>query len=142
MAKVTRDVPIGFERETTGTAVMRFAGGKGGKGSWDPEKWTANIHEDKWVQQFGYKGGLVEAPPTTDHMSLLLIDMFGENFYNGGKLSLKLINPMYHGDKLRFILKVKDKVPEGKNLRIVMDAKIQKEDGTITGVGTASCLVD
>ncbi len=141
MAVATRDTEIGYELPSLSkTAVMRMAGE--GRTDWDPEKWHDNIHEDKYAQRWGYKGGLVEGDIVFEHIIEGLIDFFGEGWYRSGRITVKVCNPTYAGDKLKTGARVREKVIEGSKVRIVLDVAIEKEGGQKVIVGTASALVD
>ena len=96
-----KDLEIGYELgPVTKMAVMRFGGGTLGPASWDPNKWKSDVHEHGWAREHGYKGGLAEGPPALDHIILMMIDLAGKAWYGSGKITMKFINPMYHGDML------------------------------------------
>jgi hypothetical protein len=144
LVKASRDLPEGFVllTITKGPCPMRVSGFA--KGGWSRDKWKDNIHEDMYATQMGYHSGLVEGPIAWEFVFMeSLINFFGpERFFTTGKVSNKTSGPVYVGDVLVGKARIKEKLPEKGGIRIVLDTRVEKLDGTLVRIGTASAVVD
>ena len=58
------------------------------------------IHSDEIAKKFGFKGALVPGVAVYGHLTLPLVDRFGENWLEHSVCDLRLIKPAYHDDRL------------------------------------------
>jgi hypothetical protein len=143
LVKASKELPIGFVllTITKGPCPMRVSGFA--KGGWSKEEWKDNIHENSYAQRMGYDRGLVEGPIAWEFVLLeSLTNFFGpENFFSTGRVFNKTCGPVYVGDVLVGKARVKDKITEDSGTRIVLDTRVEKLDGTLVRIGTASAVV-
>ncbi len=143
LVKASTDLPIGFVLLTThrGPLPMRVSGFA--QGGWSKELWKDNIHVDAYAERMGYRGGVVEGPITWEYGILdTLVKFFGpESFFTSGVVDVKVCGPGYLGDVLVGKARVKEKIPEDGGVRLVLETRIEKLDGFLSVVGTASALV-
>jgi acyl dehydratase len=143
LVKASPDLPVGFVllTVTRGPCPMRVSGFA--KGGWSRKHWKDNIHEDGYAQRMGYGGGLVEGPIAWEFALLeSLTNFFGaESFFTTGRVLNKTCGPVYVGDVLVGKARVKEKSPEGDGVRMVLDTRVEKLDGTLVRIGTASAIV-
>jgi acyl dehydratase len=143
-AKPTRETEVGAELEsvvkTFTIEVMkdfeRIAGLARGMGA-------ENFHSD---QELARTAGLRE-PIASAHMSIsymheLMNKFFGHDWVKGGNLNVKFIRPVVAGDRIVYKGVVKDKVPEGDKVRLMLEVWAENQRGQKTAVATASGLVD
>lgn len=142
--RATKDVPEGLILPVDVRPPIPFRISGWDTGGWHKDKWKTNIHEDEFAHSKGYDGGLVEAPIVGEHGILeLLVNFFGpEKFYTGGRWDMKLTGPTYMGDKLVGKARVAMKEPQNGGVRTTLDLRVEKEDGTLVQVGTASAVVE
>jgi acyl dehydratase len=143
LVKATKDLPEGFVllTVTRGPCPMRVSGFA--KGGWSKEQWKDNIHEDGYAKRMGYGGGLVEGPIAWEFALLeSLTSFFGaESFFTTGRVFNKTCGPVYVGDVLVGKARIKEKVPENDGVRVVLDTRVERLDGTLVRIGTASAIV-
>ncbi|MFC2058954.1 hypothetical protein ACFLTS_04845 [Chloroflexota bacterium] len=141
--KASKDLPDGLVilTMTKGPCPMRVSGFS--HGGWSLNEWQNNIHEDGFSQKLGYAGGVVEGPIAWEYGQLeQLVNFFGaERFYTSGVADVKVCGPTYLGDTLIAKARVREKVPEDGGIRLVIDTRIEKPDGSLVNVGTASALL-
>jgi len=102
-----------------------------------------NIHTD---DETARKAGLPKAVAQTRYVLAAticesMLDIFGEGWIRGGKISVVFPRPIFAGDVLTFGGKVKDRVPEGPYMRVVFDVWLEKENGEKVISGEASGLI-
>ena len=66
------------------------------------------IHSDEIAKKFGFKGALVPGVAVYGHLTLPLVDRFGENWLEHSVCDLRLIKPAYHDDRLVLSLSEED----------------------------------
>jgi hypothetical protein len=138
----TPNLPIGteFPNQVTGPCPMRVSGHT--PTGWDASKWIDNIHSDDYAQRLGYERGVAESPVAMEYATLLtLVEFYGADvFFSTGKIFVKVTGPVYVGDHLIGKFRVRDRWTEGAYYRTVLDVRIEKSDGSLCQVGTASAL--
>ncbi|MBI4308186.1 MAG: hypothetical protein HY684_05205, partial [Chloroflexi bacterium] len=123
-------IPVGYRLPSKKwTAAFRL--------DWN-EHWQRNMHRD-YAKEYGYKGGLVEGDIVFEHVIEMLLQFFGEPWYGEGEIEVKVL-PIYEGDVLTTVAVVRDKVEEKDGVRFALDVRMEKPDGQLGIVGTASCL--
>jgi 3-hydroxybutyryl-CoA dehydratase len=101
-----------------------------------------SIHTDEaWARQKGFRGPLAQGMMSTAYISELMMNLLGEDFVKGGKMSVAFIKPVCAGDRLTIGGVVKDKVREAEGTRIVVEVWCENQFGEKVTVGTASGLV-
>jgi acyl dehydratase len=143
MVKATKDLPAGYELPVHTVLVRKFRyATESSDGRWPADLWRDSIHTDEYAQELGLEGGIAEGPIIFE-MALLetLVNFFGESFFSSGVVDAKFTAPVYLGDTVAGKAKVRQKVVDDSGTRLVLDVQVEKQDGSLTIVGTASALV-
>ncbi|MFC2016243.1 hypothetical protein ACFLUF_00845 [Chloroflexota bacterium] len=133
----SRDIPIGHELEprvfhATQDKLRIYFGG--------PNK--ASRHTDfpaAW--HTGIPRVVVMVNHIAEYMGAMLVRFFGEG-YIGGHLDWLAIRVPIEDDTFTIHMVVKDKVEEGKRMRILLDMWVDNQHGDKAIVGSASGMVD
>lgn len=100
-----------------------------------------SIHTDaEWARKKGFAAPLAQGMMSTAYVSEMMTAFLGEGFVKGGKMSVKFIKPVLAGDTLTMKGRVREKLPEGRRTRIVVEFWCENQDGVKTMVGEASGL--
>ena len=100
-----------------------------------------SIHTDpEWARRKGFRAPLAQAMMSTAYVSQLMMQLVGQGFVKGGKMSVSFIKPVIVGDTLTVRGRVKSREPEGGNVRVTVEVWCENQDGVKTMVGTASGL--
>jgi len=100
-----------------------------------------SIHTDaEWARKKGFRAPLAQAMMSTAYVSQLMMQLAGQGFVQGGKMSVAFIKPVVVGDTLTVRGRVKSREPEGSNVRVTVEVWCENQDGVKTMVGTASGL--
>ena len=109
-----------------------------GEGVWP----DANIHSDAAAAQAeGLSEPVASAPTIFALITRAMMSCFGKGWVEGGKSSFKMISPVYARNFLTAKGTLKEKRPEGAQLRYVFDVWVEDEDKRKVVVGEASALV-
>jgi acyl dehydratase len=103
-----------------------------------------SYHTDRdEARKLGFPEIVVQGMLSTCLISQALANAFGEGWYAGGRMDVKLVNVAWGGERLRARGKVREELPEGDARRRILEVWAEKEeDGrTPVTVGTASALV-
>lgn len=101
-----------------------------------------SIHINEEVaREAGYRGTLAQGLMSADYLSEMMAEAFGRGWIQGGRLSVKLIVPVYAGDEITAKGVIKEIIPEGEAQRVVVDVWCENQRGQQVTVGTASALV-
>lgn len=100
-----------------------------------------SIHTDpEWASKKGFRAPLAQAMMSTAYVSQLMMQVAGEGFVKGGKMSVSFIKPVVVGDTLTVRGRVKSRETEGSKVRLTVEVWCENQDGVKTMVGTASRL--
>jgi len=100
-----------------------------------------SIHTDpQWAREKGFKAPLAQAMMSTAYVSQLMMQLAGEGFVKGGRMSVSFIKPVLVGDTLTVRGRVKSREPEGGKTRVTVEVWCENQNGVKTMVGTASAL--
>ena len=135
MPASTKDIKIGYELLPPEDWIAKDAF------DWPEDKWTDNIHQDTYAKSLGYKGPVIVGWATVQTVIKMLLDFFGESLFSKGKIFWKTIHPVYPGNLISTRAKVVGKIPDGKNVRILVEFYQTNEDGQKVIVGNASASV-
>ena len=101
-----------------------------------------NIHtDDETARRAGLPGAIAQGRYPVGYLSEYLLAFFGTGWIQGGKLEVSMIKPIFPGDTITLRGKLKDKIQEGKAVRLSLDVWIENQKGDQTTVGTASGIV-
>jgi len=96
------------------------------------------IHVDEeYAKTTPFKGTIAPGYQCMAYISELMAREFGEGWYVGGTLDLRLTRPVRPGDRLFTRAKVVDKKEEGDKKIVICDVRITNQNGEDVMVGTA-----
>ena len=100
-----------------------------------------SIHTDpEWAQKKGFAAPLAQGMMSTAYVSEMMVQLLGEGFVKGGRMTVKFIKPVLVGDTLTLHGCVKAKHDEGERTRVVVELWCENQNGEKTMVGEASGL--
>jgi acyl dehydratase len=100
-----------------------------------------SIHTDpEWARKKGFAAPLAQGMMSTAYVSEMMVQLLGEGFVKGGRMSVKFIKPVLAGDTLTMHGRVRDKLREADRTRVVVEFWCENQDGIKTMVGEASGL--
>ena len=103
---------------------------------------NANYHTNKEAAiELGFEVVVVGGRMTMSYLGDLMDKRFGKGWYQGGKLDIKFTNIVWPGDRVIARGVITDSVSENGGTRAKVAIWMEKEDGTVAIVGTASALV-
>lgn len=94
-----------------------------------------SIHDDKTAQKLGFRGGTVAGSIHMDQFPPILLRVFGERWFETGRLSTYFLNATLHGESVRTIAETPEPLADADvQVRVTME----RDDGTPVLEGTAS----
>ena len=100
-----------------------------------------SIHTDaEWARKKGFAAPLAQGLMSTAYVSQMMVDLLGEGFVKGGRISASFIKPVLAGDTLTMHGAVKSKDADGAHMRVTVEFWCENQQGVKTMVGTASGL--
>jgi acyl dehydratase len=102
-----------------------------------------NYHNDlEEARKLGFPDVVVQGTLSTTFISEMLTNRFGGGWFEGGRMSLNLVNVLWGGEHLTARGEVREILPEGPRRRALLNVWTEKDDGTRTLAGTASAIID
>jgi len=102
-----------------------------------------NYHNDlEQAKKLGFPDIVVQGMMPICFLSELMTRRFGEGWFAGGRMDVRLVNVLWGGDggaAVRGV--VREYAPEGARRRAQCEVWVEKRDGTKVIVGTASAVV-
>jgi hypothetical protein len=95
---------------------------------------SGSIHNDAVASKLGFRGGTVAGSIHLELFPPVLLEAFGEGWFERGSLSINFRNPTTDREPVRAILAQ----PEAGATDVQVDARIEGEDGLLVGEGSAS----
>lgn len=95
---------------------------------------AGSIHNDAVASKLGFRGGTVAGSIHLELFPPVLLEAFGDRWFERGTLSINFRNPTTDREPVRAL--VKQPVDGATNVQV--DAWIEREDGLLVGEGTAS----
>lgn len=103
---------------------------------------TKNIHtDDEVARRAGLPRALAQGRYPLGYLSERMVDFFGTGWIQGGKMDVTLVKGIFPGDTITVKGVLRDKIPEGQAIRLVLDVWLENQHGEKATVGTASGLV-
>lgn len=100
--------------------------------NWSADAGAGSIHDDATASELGFRGGTVAGDIHMNQFPPLLLQIFGNEWFERGNLSLNFKNPTVDLEKVRVFAERPDK---GENqIRVWME----REDGLLVCEGTAA----
>ncbi len=103
-----------------------------------------SYHTDpEQARKLGFPDVVVQGMLSTCLVSQQLANAYGDGWFSGGRMDVKLVNVVWGGERLRARARVREDLPEGGATRRVLDVRVEKDDakGTLVTVGSASALI-
>lgn len=105
--------------------------------SWQGRNWSADagegsIHDDATASALGFRGGTVAGDVHMNQFVPVLLQLFGDEWFKSGNLSLKFRNATIDGEKVQVFA---DRPQEGTNQTKVW---MERDDGLLVCTGTAA----
>ena len=102
---------------------------------------NANYHNDKEAaQQLGFTEIVVGGRMTISYLSDMMERRFGKGWFEGGKLDVKFTNVVWPNDRIIARGVITDRTEEDAGTRASVSLWMEKPDGTVVIVGSASAL--
>jgi acyl dehydratase len=102
----------------------------------------ANYHSDPEIARaMGFPGVVVQGIFNANVVSTLMTRRFGAGWFVGGRLRISFVNVVWGGDRTTAHVAVRELVDEAPRRRAECDVWVEKADGTVTAIGTASAVV-
>ncbi|MBA7611312.1 hypothetical protein ES703_18532 [subsurface metagenome] len=143
MTIIHKDVQEGYEvsgnpKTITEERVYAFSGGV----RQDPNYPKKNIHTDsECAKSCGLPSRVASGAMFEGYLAELMIDLFGEGWLSGGKMSLTFIAIVDIGDTLLPRAIVRSKQAEGSAVRFALSVWCENLQGDKVVVGTATGTV-
>ena len=103
---------------------------------------NANYHTDKEIAEaLGFPDVVVGGRMTLSYIGDMMDKRFGRGWYQGGRLDVKFTNIVWPGDTVIARGVITDSVEQDGSDRADVAVWMEKEDGTVVIVGSASALV-
>jgi len=101
-----------------------------------------NIHtDDETAKKAGLPAAVAQGRYPPAYISEELLKFFGRGWFEGGKLSVTFVKPIFADDTVTVKGIIKDKVTEGDIIRLVLDVWLENQNGEKVTLGTASGLI-
>jgi len=118
--------------------VLAFSGGEFNTPDW-PKK---NIHTDlEFAKTCGLKSRNVSGTQCMSYLTELMIDIFGESWFDRGKMELKFVSMVDIGDNLVAKAVVTEKELNSSKTKFTLDIECENHNGNKVVVGTATSWV-
>src|SRR5579875_2553063 len=92
-----------------------------------------SIHDDETASKLGFRGGTVAGSIHLDLFPPLLLQAFGQRWFEHGTLSMYFTNATVDNEPVRAVVRK----PEGDTRNAQVDVWVDREDGMRVGEGTA-----
>jgi hypothetical protein len=102
-----------------------------------------NIHtDDDLARANGLKSRIADGMVSTNWISTLLADTFGEHYLEGGSLRTRYVRPIFEDERIEVVVKITDRtsMPEGGEV-LLADVACVKADGEVATGGAATIRV-
>jgi hypothetical protein len=120
----------GFLRGPVRAPVNRYAGDAR---SGAEERQRVNIHQDDIAQRLGFRGGTIPGSIHMDQFAPLLVEAFGQAWFETGSLSLAFKHATIDREEVIALMAC----PRSRS-DVQVEARMERPDGTLVAVGTAS----
>lgn len=144
MNKITKQTKLGAEfsgkpKPMDEARVFAFSGGKFNAPGWPAQ----NIHTSlDFAKSVGLPTRAVSATQYEGHLTDLLIDLFGNNWFAHGRMEAKFIALVDVNDIIMSRAVVLSMEDEGSAALVTLDTWCENQRGEKVLVGKSSCLID
>jgi hypothetical protein len=110
-------------------------------GTSEPLSAGANIHTDDAVARAnGLRGRVADGMISTNWISTLLADAFGESYLEGGSLRTRYVRPIYEDDRLEVVVRITGRQTSVRGDQLVAEVACIKSDGEVATAGAATMM--
>jgi hypothetical protein len=92
-----------------------------------------SIHDDATAQRLGFKGGTIAGSVHMDQFPPVLLEVFGDRWFETGSLSLAFRHATTSGEE---VVALVESAAAGEDVQV--GARMEQPDGTVVAEGTAS----
>jgi 3-hydroxybutyryl-CoA dehydratase len=113
------------------------------QGSTTPVVAAPNIHtDDELARANGLRSRVADGMVSTNWLSTLLADTFGEQYLEGGSLRTRYVRPIFEDERIEVVVKITDRTstPDGGEV-LVADVACMKADGEVATAGAATVRI-
>jgi acyl dehydratase len=102
-----------------------------------------NIHtDDEIARANGLPARVADGMVSTNWISSMLADAFGEDYLARGSLRTRYVRPIYEDDRIEVVVRVTGRESTGDgHHRLTADVACVKQDGEVATGGTATILL-
>lgn len=102
-----------------------------------------NYHSNPRIaREWGFPAVVVQGVFNANLVSALMTRRFGAGWYAGGRFRMSFVNVIWGGDTVSARVAVRRLVEEAPRSRAECEVWVEKADGTVTAIGTASAAVE
>jgi len=102
-----------------------------------------NYHSNPAIaREWGFPAVVVQGVFNANLVSALMTRRFGAGWLAGGHLDVRFVNVIWGGDRVRAHVAVRELVAEEPRRRAVCEVWVDKPDGTVTAIGSASAIAE
>ena len=95
---------------------------------------VGSIHDDAMGKKVGMRGGVVAGTIHLDLFPPILVETFGQRWFEQGTISLYFTYALLHGEELRVVMQARPK--DDKDVQV--ETRLESRDGHIVARGTVS----
>ena len=95
---------------------------------------VGSIHDDAMGKKIGMRGGVVAGTVHLDLFPPILVETFGQRWFEQGTISLYFTYALLHGEELRVVMQARPK--DDKDVQV--ETRLESRDGHIVAKGTVS----
>jgi MaoC like domain len=109
-------------------------------GSTEPLVAPPNIHTDDDIARAnGLPARVADGMVSTNWISTLLAETFGERYLEGGSLRTRYVRPIFVDEQIEVVVRITEgQTTSDRNSRLVAQVSCVKSDGVIATAGTAT----
>lgn len=117
-----------------------------GPGKLMPEMWPEqNVHsDDAAARREGLPEAVAAAPQVIAQVTRMMMSEFGEGWIRGGRISVKMIKPVFPHEltvaRAQVVGRSLEETTDGLRVRVQCSVRVETLEGKLCLVGTASCL--
>jgi hypothetical protein len=102
-----------------------------------------NIHtDDEIARANGMPSRVADGMVSTNWISSLLTDAYGDGYLRGGSLRTRYVRPIYEDERIEVVVRVTKRTGTGGDPdRLVAEVVCVKEDGEVATAGVATVVV-
>ena len=102
-----------------------------------------NIHtDDELARANGMRSRVADGMVSTNWISSLLTEAYGDDYLRGGSLRTRYVRPIYEDERIEVVVRVTERTATaGEPDRLIADVSCVKEDGEVATAGVAILAV-